>query len=170
MATGKMNAFCRWGPSTAYIGSGVILHEGETARVDGRNYDSNWYWVQIEGVDWHCWVAASTVELNVDPSVIKPVYTKVPTNAAVPSPTGVTATRSGNQVIISWNAAPPALELGYLVEATVCYSGYMVEVANSTQNTTMTLQDDNNCSQASHGLVYVSNKLGYSAPVSIPWP
>ncbi|MEW6717586.1 MAG: hypothetical protein AB1345_08790 [Chloroflexota bacterium] len=168
--TGNMNAYCRWGPSTEYIGSGVILHEGETACVDGRNYAGIWYWIQIENVDWHCWVTVSTVTLNGDPQAIKAVYTKVPTNAAVPSPTGVQATRQGNKVAISWNPAPPAIDLGYLVEAMVCLNGYIIDVAYSTQKTNMTLQDDQNCSGTSSGLLYVYNKLGYSAPISIPWP
>jgi len=168
--TGKGNAYCRWGPGTAYIGSGVILQEGETARVDGKNYAGTWYWIQIEGVEWHCWVAASEVTLNGDPASINFVVTRVPTNASVPMPTSVRAVRNGNQVTISWNAAPPALEQGYLIEASICQNGYLIDVAYSTTNTSITLRDDQNCPEASSGLLYNKNKLGYSSPVQIPWP
>jgi len=168
--TADMNAFCRWGPSTAYITSGVPLLEGQTARVDGRDYDSTWYWVQVEGVQWHCWVSASTVTLHGDPKAIKYVQTNVPTNNKVPSPKGVSAFRNGNLVTISWLAAPSAPELGYLIEAEVCLYGSPVDMAYSTTKTVITLEDNQDCSKKSSGKVYTVNKLGYSKPVTITWP
>jgi len=166
-----MNAFCRWGPGTVYRSIGVdFLEEGETAIAEGRDWDATWYWVQLEGLSYHCWVSAATVETNFEPKSLPYVPVNVPINSKVPSPKGVTAWRNGNQVTISWNAAPSAPELEYLVEATLCFNGYQDDVAYSTTNTAMALSDDTNCSQKSQARLYVVNKLGYSNPVNVPWP
>jgi hypothetical protein len=169
--TASKNAFCRWGPGTEYRSIGVdYLEQGESAVAEGRDYEAAWFWVRLEGLSYHCWVSASVVTVNFEPKSLPYVPVNVPTNNAVPSPKGVSATRSGNQVTISWSAAPDAPELEYLVEATLCFDGYQDDVAYSTTNTSMTLSDDQNCSQDSYGRLYVANKEGYSKPVNIPWP
>jgi hypothetical protein len=94
----------------------------------------------------------------------------LPTNPSVASPTGVHATRAGNSVTISWNAAAPALELGYLIEAVVCSKGLDLNVVITTTNTSETLTDEKTCKQSSSGQLRVQNKLGYSTPVKISWP
>ena len=59
---------------------------------------------------------------------MKPV--NIPVNSSVPSPSGVSASRSGEKVTISWFAAPSAPELEYLFEGVLCTSGgYLLEVA-----------------------------------------
>lgn len=169
--TATQNAFCRWGPDTAYRSIGVdYLEAGESAVAEGRDYDATWFWVRLEGLTYHCWVSAAVVTVNFEPKSLPYVPVNVPTNNKVPSPKGVSAVRSGNQVIISWSAAPSAPELEYLIEATLCFNGYQDDVAYSTTSTSMTLPDDQNCPQKSYGRLYVVNKLGYSQPVSIPWP
>ena len=171
-ASGLMNANCRLGPNKAYIPSGVALKEGGKVFVEGWNAtnDGKWYWVQLENVTWHCWVHDSTVELAFDPSSLPYVAPIVPTNASVPTANNVKATRSSNNVTITWNPAPSAPELGYLIEAGLCYDGYMVNAAFDTLNTSYTLRDDTNCSSKSFGTLRVKNKLGYSNPVTISWP
>ncbi|MCJ7625970.1 MAG: hypothetical protein MUO76_20955, partial [Anaerolineaceae bacterium] len=94
----------------------------------------------------------------------------VPTNPSVSAPTNVNASRNGNNVTITWSPAPPALELGYLIEARVCLDGYLYDVANNTTATSYTLRDDSGCSSKSYGTLRVYNKLGYSTGVTIPWP
>lgn len=169
--TATKNAFCRWGPGTVYRSIGFdYLEEGESAIAEGRDYEATWFWVQIEGLSYHCWVSASIVTVNFEPKSLPYVPVNVPTNSKVPSPKGVSASRSGNQVVVSWGAAPSAPELEYLIEATLCFNGYQDDVAYSTTNTSMTLPDDQNCSRKSFGRLYVVNKLGYSKPVDIPWP
>jgi hypothetical protein len=82
----------------------------------------------------------------------------------------VRANRNGSQVIVSWNAAPPAVDLGYLIEARVCSGGYLMDVVFSTTNTSYTLTDETSCSGDSYGQVRVFNKLGYSTAVKVAWP
>ena len=71
---------------------------------------------------------------------------------------------------ISWSAAPPSVELAYLIEARICSSGFPVDVVVVTTNTSYTLTDQTSCSADSYGQVRVQNKLGYSNAVSISWP
>jgi hypothetical protein len=163
------NANCRYGPSTEYHYAWG-LDVDDWALLHGRNYDSSWVWVRPHDTDWNCWVIASAVTPNVDLSTVPFVYPTIWANPVVPRPQGVTATRNGNNVTISWAAAPPAIDLEYLVEARICTNGYPWDVAYSTIGLSMTLQDAQNCSTASYGTVRVYNKLGYSEPVNIPWP
>jgi hypothetical protein len=95
----------------------------------------------------------------------------VPENSSVPSPSGVSASRSGDKVTISWAAAPSAPELEYLIEAIVCTSGgYLLEVSYNTTGTSFKMTDTQTCGGASFGTLRVANKLGYSNAVNIPWP
>jgi hypothetical protein len=110
------------------------------------------------------------MEPNVPLEEVKVVYTTLWSNPAVPSPTGVQASRSGDTVSIIWNPAPPALEQGYLIEARICTNGYLLDVAYSTTNTAYSLTDETTCSGDSYGELRVFDKRGYSSPATIPWP
>lgn len=167
-----MTGNCRYGPGTAYLIAGVAIHEDEIAAVDGRTvvFSGAWYWIQLEGVAYHCWVHASTVTVNGDPNKLTYMMANVPTNPSVSGPSNVNASRNGNNVTVTWNAAPPAVELGYLIEARVCLDGYLYDVAYNTTATSYTLRDDTGCSNKSFGTLRVFNKLGYSTAVTIPWP
>jgi hypothetical protein len=144
--------------------------EGDLGSFDGRNYDGSWYYIQPEGLAWHCWVGSTTVSPSVDPMSIQVVYPPLPTNPAVAKPTGVTASRNGSKVTVSWNPAAPAVDLAYLIEARICSGGYLRDVAFVTTNISYTLTDETSCSGDSYGQVRVQNKLGYSNAVSIHWP
>ena len=60
-----MQANCRYGPGTAYLYAHG-LYEGDQGEVNGRNYSGTWLWIKPENLDWHCWVAASVVEVQGD--------------------------------------------------------------------------------------------------------
>ncbi len=140
------------------------------ARVDGRNYAKTWLWIQIEGYAYHCWVVTSGAVVNGDLDQVPRVPSDPPVSADVSSPTGVHATRSGTAVTIAWNAAPPAVDLHYLIHAQVCNGQYLIDTIKTTTNTAYTLQDKSGCSGSSSGKVFVVNKKGYSVPVPVPWP
>lgn len=163
------NSFCRWGPGTAYISS-FTLFAGLEAEIFGRDYGADWLWLQPEGLAWKCWVATSALAVDGDPSAAPRVFTKLPTRADVPSPTGVSASRNGNSVRISWNPIPAAPQVGYLLELTYCFNGFLLIRAFSTTSTSFTIQDNTTCGSPSSGVLYGSNKLGYSFPVTIRWP
>ena len=172
-ALGLMNAFCRWGPGKAYRSTGLLLHDGETAMIEGKRItgDGTWYLVQLDDADWSCWVHSTTMEIQGDPADIGLSRVRIYENTKVPSPSGVSASRSGDKVKISWSAVPSAPELEYLVEAIVCTSGgYLLEVSYSTTDTSFSMTDTQSCTGESFGTLRVANKLGYSNAVQIPWP
>ncbi len=164
-----VNLNCRYGPDSAYLYAWGV-NEGKTATLDGRNYASTWFWVQPWDALFHCWVTASGATANVDPSTVPVVYPPLQTNPSVAPAKGVGANRSGSSVTISWSAAPPAVELAYLIEARICSGGFPVDVFYTTTSTSLTLTDQTSCSADSYGQVRVQNKLGYSTAVSISWP
>lgn len=166
-ADGTVN--CRYGPSQAYLYAWG-LHEGDIALVKGKNANGTWLWVEPPDTTWTCWVSASAMSLDGDLGSVKIVYPSVITHPDVPGPSGVSATRSGDSVTISWDAAPPSEGLGYLIEARICLGAYLWDVAYQTQNTSYTIKDPQSCAGDSYGQLRVFNKLGYSESVKIPWP
>ncbi|NIS78655.1 MAG: hypothetical protein GTO14_00125 [Anaerolineales bacterium] len=166
-ADGQVN--CRYGPDKAYLYAWG-LSEGDTAQLNGRNYAGTWLYVQPHDTVWNCWVAASTVTASVEIDSVPVVYPPLYVNPDVPAPTGVRANRSGDNVTVSWNAAPPAIDLGYLIEARVCTGRYLVDVYYNTTNTSIIIIDKDGCSGDSYGQLRVFNKKGYSTAVKIRWP
>lgn len=143
------------------------------ALVEGKRItgDGIWFWINMEDIDWNCWVHSSMVELSVEHKAVNLVRSILPENSKVPSPGGVSASRSANKVTVSWSAAPSAPELEYLIEAIICTNeGYNLEVAYNTTSISLTFTDATGYPMASFGTLRVANKLGYSSAVSIPWP
>jgi hypothetical protein len=166
-ALGSIN--CRYGPDKQYLYAWG-LSEGDTADVKGKNATGDWLWVTPHDTVWNCWITASAVDLNVELDSIAVIYPKLLTHPEVASPSGVHATRNGDKVTISWNPAPPAIDLGYLIEARICLGAYPWDMVFSTTGTSYTINDPTSCSTASYGTLRVFNKLGYSTAVKIPWP
>jgi len=165
----EQNVNCRWGPNVAYLNAG-LLQLGATAQVDGRDYAATWLWIQMEGITYHCWVAASAVAVQGNLDNVSRVSIDPPINAAVPPAGGVSATRAGNKVTIIWNAVSPAVDLHYLIRANLCNGQYVIETIITTQNTAYTFQDKAGCSSTSSAQIFVVNKTGYAFPVSVSWP
>lgn len=163
------NANCRWGPGTVYIEYGVF-HEGDRAAVEGRDYSNSWAYIQPANIDRHCWVALSAVEINGDIRSVAVVIPDLSPRGDVPVPGGITAKRNGRNVTFSWNAVPSAPEVGYLLEVIQCVNGFAINASYATEKTSITLQDGTDCSVKSEGTLRSKNKLGYSYPVTLPWP
>ncbi len=166
-ALGSIN--CRYGPDKQYLYAWG-LSEGDTAEIKGKNATGAWLWVTPHDTIWSCWITASAVELSVEIDSIAVVYPILLTHPEVAPPSGVNAQRNGDKVIVSWNPAPPSVDLGYLIEARICLGAYVWDMVFSTTNTTYTITDPKTCSTSSYGTLRVFNKLGYSTTVKIPWP
>ena len=93
-----------------------------------------------------------------------------PINNAIPSASGVSASRNGSKVTITWSPSSPAVDLHYLVRANLCNGQYVIETIISTQNSAVTVQDKIDCPGSSSAQLFVVNKTGYAAPVTVPWP
>lgn len=166
-----MQANCRYGPGTAYLYAHG-LYEGDRGEVNGRNYSGTWLWIKPENLDWHCWVAASVVEIEGDISTVAVHRSSLPHSTLYGPPQNVQATRDGDRVVVSWNAVwmTEDDDRGYLIEATICQNGNLISVAVQTDRSAYEFSDEKNCSGASGGRIYTVEKHGYSDPVVIPWP
>jgi len=154
IANGSVN--CRYGPDAAYLYAWG-LSQGDIAEVKGKNYAGTWLWIVPHDTVWTCWVAASVVTLNVELESIPAIFPVLLTNNQVPAPSGVHAVRAGNNVTLSWNPAPPSVDLGYLIEARICLGAYQWDVVYSTLNPSYVINDPQTCGAASYGQVRVFN-------------
>lgn len=172
----NQTAHCRYGPSKAYLHA-ADLYAGDKGVVWGRFLYSNWLQIKFEKLAYACWVAPSVIDVSGDITRINyttPDLMKVGSNQYGP-PHGVQATRSGNQVTITWSrmVMTEDKDRGYFIEAWVCQNGAYLWWTVSFPNqytTTYTVQDDSGCDQPSKGEIRTVEKHGFSEPVSIPWP
>ena len=165
-------ANCRYGPGTVYLYY-LGLYENNHVMIDGRNSNGSWLWVKADQYDRHCWAAASVFDISGDVMSVPVTPVNLPKSSVGHTPTGVKAVRNGNQVTISWDEPThitPGGREGALLEVFVCQNGGNVWLALQTNNLSITIQDDQNCSRASSGVLYIVDKTGYSPPANIPWP
>lgn len=164
--------FCRYGPGKAYLYSHE-LNQGDPIQVHGRNQYGTWLWVQPHDLDRHCWAAASLFEIVGDIMSANVVETQLPKSGFVRLPEGVVAYRDGNEVTVSWSHANYiAVEdrRGYLLEFWLCQNGAYFWTAYFTEKNDLTVIDEPGCLGPSSGLIYITEKHGYSDPAVIPWP
>jgi len=179
---GKLS--CRYGPGGEYL---YLFAFNETANIKlvGRTDANNWVWVankNSENKDNNCWVNAKYLNIDGDPKMLPVVYPDIallPVSPYYPvGPSWVEATRSGNAVVIKWEAVPisPGKYADenmkqYLIEVWRCELGQIIFETLGTNSPTITVQNDEaGCSTPSHGRVFVQEKHGYSSWIEIPWP
>ena len=169
-------AHCRYGPSVAYLHAADLL-PGDMGTVRERYIYGNWLYVKFDKLNYFCWVAPSVVDVVGDVSMLK--YKElnlqsIGSNMYGP-PKGVTATRSGAFVVISWEQVEMTKDddRGYLLELFVCQNGNYLWWTDSYPDqftTSYEVKDESGCSQPSSGKLYTVEKHGFSEPTIIPWP
>jgi len=174
IATAKSQAFCRYGPSTAFLPN-VDIFTGDTMAVDGRYQYGSWLWVKPDKVDRHCWIAASLVDPVIDPSTVPIVdhLVSIPFTTDISPPANVSAVRNGSTVTISWDAINVSPEgfRGYLIDAFVCQNGVYLKFIANTNNTSYSITDEkNSCAGPSGAVLYGGTAIGYTSPITIAWP
>jgi len=165
---------CRYGPGAPYLYKYGLL-PGSNLEVIGRTDSGNWILVQAIGGHNPCWLKASLMALQGDVTSVEPTSIPLPPSPYYGPPYGISATREGDRIHISWHgiqlragdetASPP-----YLVEAWVCRDGELVFIPIGSYTPFTTVVDEAGCLQPSHGQVYIVEKQGYSRPGEIPWP
>ncbi|MDQ3005230.1 MAG: hypothetical protein M3R47_07585 [Chloroflexota bacterium] len=175
-ATVNKQAHCRYGPSVAYLHA-ADLFPGDTGTVRERYIYSNWLYVKFDKLNYFCWVAPSVVDVVGDVSALK--YKElnlqsIGSNMYGP-PRGVTTTRNGAFVVISWEQVEMTRDddRGYLLELFVCQNGGYIWWTDSYPDqftTSYEVKDESGCSQPSSGKLYTVEKHGFSEPANIPWP
>ncbi|HSL43138.1 MAG TPA: hypothetical protein VK897_06880 [Anaerolineales bacterium] len=174
--TVNKQSHCRYGPSVAYLHA-ADLYPGDTGTVRSRYTYSNWLYIKFDKLNYFCWVAPSVVDVVGDVSTV--TYKEldlqsIGSNQYGP-PTGVTATRNGNEVTISWNQVQMTKDKdrGYLLELFVCQDTFYKWWTDSypdQYSTSYIVRDEAGCAQPSSGKLYTVEKHGFSEPAIIPWP
>lgn len=172
----KVAAHCRYGPSKAYLHA-ADLYEGDIGTVRGRFLHSEWLYVKFDKLSYFCWVSPYVVDVKEDISNIRFVTLNLQAIGSnmYGGPTGVTATRQGDTVFISWNRVNMTEDddRGYLIEAWVCQNGAYLWWTVSFEDrhtTSYEILDEKGCAMPSSGVIYTVEKHGFSEPVTIPWP
>lgn len=177
--TVNQQAFCRYGPSRAYLPA-ADLYAGDTGQVWGLAPYGAWLYVQPDKIKYQCWVAPSVVDVVGETRgmwVNRNFYTPGPSQLYGP-PGNVRAVRNGDKVDISWDSVwmTEDDDRGYFIEAFVCQKGNLIwytvgfGVLKDQTVTQASILDEPGCSEASYGTLYTVEKHGYSTGVEIPWP
>ena len=171
VAVVQQQAHCRYGPGTAYLHS-HDLYPGDQGVIDGKNVDGSWLWIQPAGLERHCWVALSVVEVQGDTADLLVVTSKLPYSNLYGPPEDVQAVREGRRVIISWNRINFTQDddRGYMLRVMVCNNGRLETQTIQTFETSVTVVDEPGCAETSSGTLWGVEKHGYTQPVEIPWP
>jgi len=172
-------AYCRYGPNKAYYHA-ADLFKGDTGKVMGRYNPalSKWLYVKFDKLTYYCWVAPGVVDVVGDVSKLYIItdlrLQSIGSNQYGP-PVGVIATRSGDQVTVSWDVMNMTddKDRGYFLDVFVCQGGFLIWWPASLATryeTSYTFKDEPGCSAPSGGDLYTVEKHGYSEPFKIPWP
>lgn len=172
---------CRSGPGNLYLYRTSLLW-GSKLQILGRDLDSTWAYVQTEGLESPCWVDLRSVRLPDLASVLEPYYPQkapLPASALDVTLQKVTAIRAkdSHQITIYWDAyllpdsdreSPQSPR--YVAELWLCKEGASTFTILFSNEPTLLVTDEEGCSEASSGVVYLAAKDGYVGPVEIPWP
>ena len=128
--------------------------------------------MRFDKLNYACWVAASVNDIEGDIFSVSTYSPALPKSTLYGPPQRVAATRSGDQVVVTWDEVwmTEDDDRGYLIEAKVCQNGYQIDMAVHTNGTSYTFLDEKGCDGESKGRLYAVEKHGYTDSVSIPWP
>ena len=166
-----MDAFCRYGPSKGYFYA-YGLQKGDQVQIWGRNTTGTWLWVHPLSIAYQCWVAASVLEITGNTSLLVVQPVRLPHSVLYGPPTGVAATRDGDQVTVTWERVVMTEDddRGYMLDVNICQNGALVNYVVATNDPFYVFTDESTCSSSSGGKLYTVEKHGYTDPVDIPWP
>ncbi len=171
------HAVCHYGPGAPYLYKyGVVA--GSNLEIIRRVELGNYIEVQAIGGNNPCWVREDYFKIDGNLANVEPVDAgdvKLPLSPYYAAPANVNATRSGNEVTVSWNAVvlragDDSEQYPYVIEAWVCQGGQMVFTPLGTYQTTLTIQDEPGCDTPSHANLIAAEKHGYTPRVKIAWP
>lgn len=164
-------ANCRYGPGAAYLYEWG-LYPANRVTVLGRNQDGSWLYIDPWTYTDKCWVKADLLELNGDISDLPQIRTLLPYTEFYWPPKGVSASRSGDDVTVSWSLVPMSLDdnRGYLIEAFLCEAGQLRFTPVQYWESPATLHDEAGCLEPSSARIYTAEKHGYTQWILIRWP
>ncbi|NPV87898.1 MAG: hypothetical protein HPY45_18015 [Anaerolineae bacterium] len=170
-------AVCHYGPGKPYLYK-YGVYQGYTMEIIGRDPTGTYIEVQAIGGNNPCWVKAEYMQIQGDLSQVKPIQpeeVQLPRSPYYTPPTGISARRKGNEVIVSWNAVElkagdDSQQVPYVIEAWVCHQGELVFTPLGSYTTTIEITDEPGCPLPSRARLAAAEKHGYTRWVDIPWP
>jgi hypothetical protein len=168
---------CFYGPSKTYLYKYGLL-KGNRLDIIGYIADTGYIEVKAIGGNNPCWMNLEWMDVQGDINLVQPIdplEVKLPQSPYYPALTWVKATRSGNDVTITWeelgmSPGDDSEQEPYLVEAWLCRDGKLTFLPIGAYYTEATIKDEPGCSEPSFGRVYGVEKHGYTKPRAVPWP
>ena len=170
---------CRFGPGGAYLLRST-LKAGEVVEILGHMLlNDNWLLVhRVSRPDFNCWVSGNFLDWLGEPAYIPYIenpHLVLPWSPDYDALKGVSASREGNIVTVSWgklvlNAGDDSLQIPYLIEAWVCQDGEFIFRAIGSKTLSAKVQDEAGCDEASYARLFGVEKHGYTRWVQIAWP
>lgn len=170
-------AVCHYGPGAPYLYKyGVIA--GSNLEIIRRVEGGNYIEVRAIGGSNPCWLRQDYMDirgeiLNLEP--VSPFEVKLPISPYYAPPAWVTASRTGDQVSVTWSAlvlraGDDSEQTPYIIEAWVCRDGQMVFDPVRAWQPLATVVDEPGCSEPSRARLIAAEKHGYTRPIDIDWP
>jgi hypothetical protein len=181
MGTVLEHSNCRYGPGAVFLYKYGLLPD-TNMEVIGRDEAGTWLLIHSRGGDDRCWIKAALMDVRGDVMTVPQVDPDIilPFSPYYPNPlTGVSATRSGSEVLVFWNKLVTkagdeikleASQTMYVIEAWVCKDGKITFTVVGSNTTSAKVPDEPGCSEPSHGRVYGADKHGYTPWMEIQWP
>ena len=154
------------------------MNQGAVQDLIGRNDLGGWVLTRSHGDTVSCWVKTDLLKPSADVGClprVNPDDFGLPRSPYYRPPTGVTASRKADTVIVTWNpvtlrAGDDSLQTPYVVEAWVCRAGQLIFEPTGAYDPVASIRDEAGCAEPSHGRVMAVEKHGFTLSVEIPWP
>ncbi len=163
---------CHYGPGAGYLYKYGLV-EGSRMEIIGRNEAGTFAYIQAIGGNNPCWVDVDYLEISGgDIFDVNIIHSLLPYSEFYGPPQSVSASRSGNEVTVSWSAVWMSEDdyRGYLIEAWLCQDGQLMFTPLRSDETSVTLVDEPGCLEPSSAKLYTAEKHGYTNWVTIDWP
>jgi hypothetical protein len=170
---------CRFGPGGAYLLRSTLYAGEEVAILGHMLLNDNWLLVhRVSRPDFNCWVSGNFLDWFAEPEYVPYIenpHLVLPWSPYYDALKGVSASREGNIVTVSWgklelNAGDDSLQIPYLIEAWVCQDGEFVFRAVGSNTLSAKVLDEAGCEETSYARLFGVEKHGYTRWVQIPWP
>jgi hypothetical protein len=167
---------CRFGPGKPYLFKFSVF-EDTILEIIGRMEYGKYLLVRAVGGKNACWVHGDYIEPRGDLEFVPYVdpHMVFPWSPYYDALTGVSASRNGNVVLVTWDAlvlraGDDSEQTPYLIEAWVCQNGEHVFAPVGSYSTKADVIDEPGCDIPSHARIMGAEKHGYTRWVEIPWP
>lgn len=170
-------AVCHYGPGAPYLYKyGVVA--GSNLEIMRRVEGGNYIEVRAIGGSNPCWLRQDYMDIRGEIQNLEPVSAfevKLPISPYYAAPAWVTASRAGDEVIVTWSplvlrAGDDSEQTPYIVEAWVCRGGQMVFDPVRAWQAAASVVDEPGCSEPSRARLIAAEKHGYTRPIEIEWP